>query len=111
MSTAGAALGRRASPVRAKSLLTGINADRSARVVSVEAGHVHRILRRVDADIGRPWRTSPVTPPWYRQTVGLDRFRVLHARMITGGHFMTHRYDHSDTAGPIDPPTAAGSAR
>lgn len=53
---------------------------------------------------------SPGTPLWYRLTVDLATYRVLRARMITGGHFMNHRFGHFNQPEAIVPPPTAGHA-
>jgi copper transport protein len=47
---------------------------------------------------------DPGTPAWWTLRVDLSSGRVLEARLITSGHFITTRYSQFNTARPIIPP-------
>lgn len=48
---------------------------------------------------------DPGTPAWWTLRVALRTGRVLSARLITTGHFVTDRFSQFDRAAPIAPPT------
>jgi hypothetical protein len=49
---------------------------------------------------------DPGTPAWWTLHVDLATGRVLDARLITSGHFISERYSQFNGAAPIHAPTS-----
>ena len=70
---------------------------RSIRLLGVRRDSGRRVAELALMDHG--------TPLWYRLWVDLSTMRVIRARMIANGHFMTHRFSHFGAPVTIEPPS------
>ncbi len=84
-----------ALPFNSRTLFTWSTYAESVRLLGIDrSGHPTATIALMD----------PGTPAWWTLRVDLSSGRVLEARLITSGHFISTRYSQFNTARPIIPP-------
>jgi hypothetical protein len=86
-------------PFRTASFFRWTPYGRAVRLLDSRPGERRGLLRLAFMD--------PGTPVWYRLSVERGTLRVLRARMIAGGHFMTQRFYDFNRPLSIRPPADA----
>jgi putative copper export protein len=85
-------------PFRTPTLFTWSSYAEAVRLIGVEHSQGHRTATLALMD--------PGTPAWWTLHVDLATGRVLDARLITSGHFISARYSQFNSAAPILAPTS-----